>query len=144
MRPEMLDGLSIRTGTREDIDGVLDVWARAGANGALPDTPAALRALIDWNGDALVVAELDGELVGTLIAAWDGWRGNMYRLAVLPEHQQKGIAARLVEAARKRLYEQGARRVTALVREGDERATATWRSTGYGRDEDVARFVRNL
>ena len=110
----------------------------------MPDTPAALEALIAWNADALLVAELDGELVGTLIAAWDGWRGNMYRLAVVPEHQRKGIAAQLVDSARERLYEQGARRVTALVREADAHAAGVWRATGYKRDEEVARFVRNL
>ena len=140
----MLEGLSIRAGTREDIGPVLDAWARAGASGALPDTRAALDALIAWNADALLVAELDGELVGTLIAAWDGWRGNMYRLAVVPEHQRKGIAAQLVESARERLYEQGARRVTALVREADVHAAGVWSATGYERDEEVARFVRNL
>ena len=140
----MLEGLSIRAGTREDIGPVLDAWERAGARGALPDTSAALEALIAWNADALLVAELDGELVGTLIAAWDGWRGNMYRLAVVPEHQRKGIATQLVESARERLYEQGARRVTALVREADVHAAGVWSSAGYERDEEVARFVRNL
>jgi ribosomal protein S18 acetylase RimI-like enzyme len=136
--------VSIRTGTQADIQRVLDVWSRTGASGALPDTPASLGALIAWNADALLVAELDGDLVGTLIAAWDGWRGNMYRLAVVPEHQRKGIALRLVEAGRERLHQQGARRVTALVRDGDDPASGSWRAAGYERDQEVARFVRNL
>jgi hypothetical protein len=41
------------------------------------------RLLEDGDG-ALLVAEADGRVVGAIVAGWDGWRGNMYRLAVLP------------------------------------------------------------
>ena len=134
----------IRAAGTDDVPRVLDVWEQAGASGALPDTPVALEALLAWDADALLVAELDGEIIGTLIAAWDGWRGNMYRLAVVPEQRRKGVAARLVETAHERLRAKGGRRVTALVREGDDRAVGAWHATGYGRDELIARFVRNL
>jgi ribosomal protein S18 acetylase RimI-like enzyme len=94
--------------------------------------------------DALLVAELDGQVVGSLIAAWDGWRGNMYRLTVLPAHQRQGIARALVETAHERLRQRGARRVSALVARDDVAATALWREVGYEWQEYTARFVRNL
>jgi ribosomal protein S18 acetylase RimI-like enzyme len=140
----MSEGLSIRAAAARDVPQVLDLWGRAGASGALPDTPAALEALLAWDAEALLVAELDGELIGTLIAAWDGWRGNMYRLAVVPEHRRTGVAAGLVEAAHERRRAKGARRVTALVREADATAVGAWHAAGYERDDLVARFVRNL
>ena len=93
---------------------------------------------------SLLVAEMDGELVGALIAAWDGWRGNMYRLAVRPDLRRRGIAGELVAAGHKRLLARGARRVTALVSRDDEVAKALWRSAGYDEDGQIARFVRNL
>jgi ribosomal protein S18 acetylase RimI-like enzyme len=40
---------------------------------------------------ALLIAECDGEVVGALIAGWDGWRGNLYRLAVRQGHRREGI-----------------------------------------------------
>ncbi len=49
-------------------------------------------------GSVALVAESDGLIVGSLIATWDGWRGNMYRLAVSPEFRRRGIAAALVSA----------------------------------------------
>src|SRR5215217_7988707 len=61
---------------------------------------------------ALLVARRDGRVVGTLIAAWDGWRGNMYRLAVAVDHRRRGVGLELVRAGERRLYECGARRVT--------------------------------
>lgn len=124
---------------------MLAVWDRArSAVAATVDTPEAVGRLIDHTPGALLVAESDGRIVGVLVAAWDGWRGNMYRLAVLPEHRRRGIARRLVEEGHERLRARGARRVTALVAHDEEEATALWRSTGYAFDEQLARFVRNL
>ena len=90
------------------------------------------------------VAEDDGRIVGTLVAAWDGWRGNMYRLAVLPELRRNGIGRALVDAGHEHLRDLGARRVTALVGHEEDAAVALWEATGYERDESLVRFVRNL
>jgi ribosomal protein S18 acetylase RimI-like enzyme len=92
----------------------------------------------------LLVAVREGKLVGALIAAWDGWRGNMYRLAVLPRHRRAGIARGLVEAGEERLRALGARRVTVLVGREDAPARALWLALGYEDDVRIGRFVRNL
>lgn len=92
----------------------------------------------------LLVAEVDGTIVGALIAAWDGWRGNMYRLAVHPAHRRLGIGLALVREGERRLRLQGARRITALVAHDDDVAGAFWETAGYHRDRDIGRRVRNL
>ena len=62
---------------------VLAVWGPARSAAAVTeDTAEAVAGLIERG--TLFVAEADGQIVGALIAGWDGWRGNMYRLAVLP------------------------------------------------------------
>ncbi|MGO9498921.1 MAG: GNAT family N-acetyltransferase [Solirubrobacteraceae bacterium] len=54
------------------------------------------------------MAESDeGELVGALIAGWDGWRGNMYRLAVGPDHRRRGVARRSLDAGEEHLRGSG-------------------------------------
>ena len=90
------------------------------------------------------MAERDGEIVGALIAAWDGWRGNMYRLAVRQGHRREGIGIALTRAGEKYLCGRGARRVTALVAFEDEAAGAFWDSAGYPKDREIGRRVRNL
>jgi ribosomal protein S18 acetylase RimI-like enzyme len=137
---------TIRVATPEDIPAVLEVWAQARSAAAVtPDSAESVSLLLERSGgDGLLVAESDGQIVGVLVAAWDGWRGNMYRLAVLPSHRRRGIARRLVEAGHAHLRAKGARRVTALVAHEEDEATALWRSTGYYLDEQIARFVRNL
>ena len=136
---------AIRAATAPDIDAVLAVWAEARSAAArTPDDPQFVERLLDRDPGALLVAESDGAVVGVLIAGWDGWRGNVYRLAVLPSHRRQGVARRLVEAGHERLRAQGARRVTALVGGEEGAAHRLWRACGYQRDEFVHRFVRNL
>ena len=139
------EAISIRVAGSGDIDAVLAVWAQArSAAASTRDDAEGVARLIGHTPDGLLVAECDGRVVGVLVAVWDGWRGNMYRLAVLPAYRRRGIGRRLVEAGHERLRAKGARRVTALVAHAEEEATALWRAMGYGLDEQMARFVRNL
>jgi ribosomal protein S18 acetylase RimI-like enzyme len=137
----------IRSARREDIPAVLALWDLArSAHAVTPDDERVLRQLLDHDPGSLLVAqdEEQGEIVASLIAAWDGWRGNMYRLAVAPGHRRRGIATRIVGAGERRLRALGARRVTALVGHDDERARSMWIALGYEFDEAIGRHVRNL
>jgi ribosomal protein S18 acetylase RimI-like enzyme len=137
--------VSIRPGVAADVPAVLALWQEARSVAAsTPDTPEGLQTLIEHTGDALLVAELDGDIVGAVIAAWDGWRGNIYRLAVRRECRRLGIGLQLVRAGEERLRDKGARRVTALVATEELGAAALWGAAGYEHDQNVARFVRNL
>jgi ribosomal protein S18 acetylase RimI-like enzyme len=92
----------------------------------------------------LLLALDGGEVVGSLVAAFDGWRGNMYRLAVRPDARRRGVAQALVGAGHERLRAFGARRVTALVDAEEVAATALWRAAGYEHDPVHGRLVRNI
>jgi ribosomal protein S18 acetylase RimI-like enzyme len=140
-----MDEVVIRAAHASDVQGVLTVWDQARSPAAVtPDDAHVVTSLIEHPGSVLLVAEHDHHIVGSLIVAWDGWRGNMYRLTVLPHLRRQGIGRRLVEAGHAHLRAVGARRVTALVAHAEEEATGLWRTAGYERDEQIARFVRNL
>ena len=117
-------------------------WEQARSDHA--ETPDSVEALERLHDGALLVHEHHGEIVGALIAAFDGWRGNMYRLAVAPAHRRTGIAKRLVEAGEERLRAKGAPKVTALVGRGDTQAEELWRAAGYKDDVEIGRWVRAL
>jgi ribosomal protein S18 acetylase RimI-like enzyme len=134
----------IGAGAAGDIPAVLALWRDAEVLPGSTDDAAALEQLMGHDPAALVVARSGGAVVGVLIAAWDGWRGNMYRLAVHPDHRGEGLARALVEAGEARLRRCGARRVTALVVHDDVRAAAAWRALGYEHDARMARYVKTL
>lgn len=133
---------TIRRATEDDIASVLDLWAVAGSLPSVSDSPDGLTRLLADDPQALLVAELDGVLAGSLIAAWDGWRGSFYRLAVSPEHRRKGLATTLLREGERRLRERGAIRLTAIVADDEAGAMGFWRAAGYERQQHQTRFVR--
>ncbi len=120
------------------------MWAAAGSLPSVSDSPEGLTRLLAADPQALLVAELDGVLAGSLIAAWDGWRGSFYRLAVWPEHRRKGLATMLLREGERRLRERGAVRLTAIVADDDPTAMSFWRAAGYTGQRARARFVGSV
>ena len=136
---------TIRNAGAHDIAAVLELWASAGSVPTVgDDSPDGLTQLLATDPRALLVVEVDGILVGSLIAAWDGWRGSFYRLVVAPGQRRRGLATLLLRAGEQRLRERGAIRLTAIVADDEDRAMGFWRAAGYERQEHRARFVRNL
>lgn len=139
------EGIMVRMCRRGDLEPVLELWARErSGHASTPDRREDVERLIEDSPAALLVAEREGEVVGALIAAWDGWRGNMYRLAVGEGHRREGIGMALTRAGEGYLRGCGARRVTALVAFDDDAAGAFWDSAGYPKDREIGRRVRNL
>ncbi|HEY1988414.1 MAG TPA: GNAT family N-acetyltransferase [Acidimicrobiales bacterium] len=133
--------VDIRAAIPADLDRILKLWQVAAAEPTHTDDLTSLDQLITFDPSALLVAETDGELVGSVIAGWDGWRGSIYRLAVVPEYRRRGLARDLMDAAVTRLREAGAVRLQAIVAEDDERATGFWGASGWERQVARARFV---
>jgi ribosomal protein S18 acetylase RimI-like enzyme len=137
--------VTIRRCRYEDAEAVLGLWTQERSEHASTvDRLEDVELLIEDAPAALLVAERRGEIVGALIAAWDGWRGNMYRLVVSEEYRRQGIGIALTRAGEEYLLSRGARRVTALVAFEDEAAGAFWESAGYPQDREIGRRVRNL
>src|ERR1700687_2458490 len=104
-------------GVRDDELGVvLVLWRLAGITPpSVTDSIEGLTRLIREPAALLLVATIDDQIVGSVIGGWDGWRGNIYRLAVAPEFRRRGIARRLVAEISKELFAKGATRISALV-----------------------------
>jgi ribosomal protein S18 acetylase RimI-like enzyme len=143
----MADAAAIRPARPEEATQVLALWQEADATPSPTDTRNEVVKLLGEAAAVLLVAEADGRLVGTVIGGWDGWRGNIYRLAVLPAYRRRGIARALVGEAERWLHGMGARRISALVESDHPWATDFWDSlgaSGYRHDERMRRYVKTL
>jgi ribosomal protein S18 acetylase RimI-like enzyme len=134
--------ISIRSGTLADVPLVLALWSAAATEGSVTDDAAGLETLLAYDTDALLLATEQGTIVGSVIAVFDGWRGAMYRLAVLPSHRRRGVATALAAEGERRLHARGARRLHMIVAATEAPARAFWESAGY-EVSDQLRFVKN-
>ncbi len=134
--------VAIRPGTKGDLAAVLKMWQVAEAEPTHTDELPSLQQLLAFDPEALLVAQAGDDLVGSVIAGWDGWRGSIYRLAVAPNHRRSGLAGELLQAAVARLREAGAVRFQAIVVESDDGAMGFWGSTGWERQVQRIRFVK--
>ncbi|CAM5254671.1 MULTISPECIES: GNAT family N-acetyltransferase [Streptomyces] len=136
--------LRIRAATADDLDAVLAFWKTAAEGTSISDDRDGVERLVARDPEALILAELDSELVGTVIAGFDGWRCHLYRLAVHPGRRRRGIGAALLEAAEERFVRLGGRRGDAMVLERNENAHHAWRAAGYTPEEHWRRWVKPL
>jgi ribosomal protein S18 acetylase RimI-like enzyme len=121
---------------------LLALWKAADATPSPTDTLEDVERALASDRVACFVAEVGGQVVGSIIAAFDGWRGYMYRLAVHPSFRRRGMARRLVESAHESFARWGAKRITALVETDHPWAVSFWSAVGYVHDERMARFVK--
>lgn len=142
----MTDQIQIRTCTEQDIPGLLALWAQAAASHAHPDTAAAVAVRLQRDPDLFVVAidPTSNAIVGSLMGAWDGWRGTMYRMAIVSELRRNGLATRLVHEVERRMATIGVSRVHASVVTDSPGAPGFWAAMGYAPQRTNADYAKTL
>jgi ribosomal protein S18 acetylase RimI-like enzyme len=134
----------LRTGRLADVEAVLDFWQRAEASPVSTESAADVEGLLERDPEALLIAEADGAIVGTLVVGWDGWRATFYRLAVDPAHRRHGLGSKLVRAGEDRVRALGAKRLNAITESHKPAAMGFWAAAGYELQTSRSRFVKNL
>ncbi len=89
----------------------------------------------------LFVAEEDGSLIGVAVASFEGWRAYIYRVAVAPGHQRRGLAKALMTEAEAHVAREGARYIYAMVAEENTGGLALVEAMGY-RPEGAVVYVK--
>lgn len=124
----------IRTLGLDDYDALLALWQRAGLHSLRPhgrDSREALAAQLASGVQTILGLDLDGQLVGAVVATHDSRKGWINRLTVDPEYRRRGYATRLVAAAEEVLRAQGMRVIAALVESDNPASLALFERAGY-------------
>jgi ribosomal protein S18 acetylase RimI-like enzyme len=124
----------IRELSLDDYDDLLALWRKAGLHSLKPqgrDSRASVARQLESGVQTILGLEMDGQLVGAVVATHDSRKGWINRLAVAPGYRRQGYGARLIEAAEHTLHDQGMRIIAALIESDNPASLALFRKVGY-------------
>ncbi len=139
--------ITIRPCRHDECPAILDLWKSAGSLPSVTDSLQALELVFRRDEDLLLVAEYNSRIIGTVMGGWDGWRANIYRLAVLPQYRRQGIGRALVKEIEEKLRLKGAGKISIMVEGNDELAKVFWNAlddSDYKYDPRIIRYVKNI
>jgi len=108
------------------------------------DTPEEIKKKLLRDPDLFLVAEEDGEIVGTVIGGFDGRRGLIYHLAVSASYRRRGIGSKLMKEVEARLHAKGCIRCYLLVTTDNPEAMKYYKDLGWTQMDYVVNFGKNL
>lgn len=129
----------------EHRDQVIALWKRVfGYQTAHNEPSLAIDRKCAVDDDMIHVAMIDGTVIGTILAGYDGHRGWLYSLAVLPEYRRHGVGSALVRHAEEALVRCGCVKVNLQILESNAEVVAFYEKLGYGVEPRISMGKRLL
>ncbi len=133
-----MNKLHIRPFQSADEDVVIALWHACGLvvpqNNPKRDIARKLRVNAEW----FLVGELDGAVIGTCLAGYEGHRGWINYLAVHPDQQRRGLARELMQHAETLLRAAGCPKINLQVRRTNAAVIAFYEAIGFAVDDVVS------
>ncbi len=125
--------VGLREFTMDDYDAVYAIWQNAapGVGIGFSDTRGEIVKKLARDPDLFLVAQEGDRIIGTVIGGYDGRRGMIYHLAVVPEYRQQGIGKLLMAEVEKRLKDKGCQRCYLLVKHDARDVIDFYRGIGW-------------
>jgi ribosomal protein S18 acetylase RimI-like enzyme len=129
----------VRVFAPDDEDGVARLWSEVFPDDPPRNDPRSMIARkLDRDSELFWVAIDDGDIVGAVVAGYDGVRGWLYHLGVAPTHRKRGIATALVDHAVESLRALGCIKVNLQVRRGNEGVLGFYEALGWVEDPTLS------
>jgi len=130
--------MQIRAFQPSDEAAVVALWERCRLTRPWNDPRKDIARKLAVQRELFLVGVMDGAVVATVMAGYEGHRGWVNYLAVAPEHQGHGLGRALMQEVEKRLRERGCPKLNVQVRTSNVEAMSFYRHLGYAHDEAVA------
>jgi ribosomal protein S18 acetylase RimI-like enzyme len=100
-----------------DYQGAYHVWEASGKgiHISFSDSIDEIQKLVEKSPGLFFVAEIDDRIIGTVMGGFDGRRGLIYHLAVLPEFRSRNIGSNLLKRVEEELVKAGCKKVYLFI-----------------------------
>lgn len=121
---------------------LIELWKECNLIVPQNDPIEDIQKKIEFQPELFFLALLDGKLIGSVMVGYEGHRGWLNYLAVLPNHQNRGYGRKLVERAITELEKLGCLKLNVQIRESNIPAVRFYERLGFRDDHVVSLGLR--
>lgn len=134
-----MENMCIRQMKIEDYDRVYALWKTIRGFGirSIDDSRAGVERFIRRNPSTSIVAEKDGQIVGSILCGHDGRIGCFYHVCVEKSHRKHGIGKAMAVEAMRALKDEHINKVCLIAFTDNAEGNAFWKGIGWTRRSDI-------
>ncbi|MGQ0510638.1 MAG: GNAT family acetyltransferase [Betaproteobacteria bacterium] len=130
--------MEIRRYQAADEGAVIALWEACGLTRPWNDARKDIARKMAEQPELFLVGTVDGGLVATAMAGYDGHRGWVYYLAVAPGYRRNAFGRALMQEIERLLLARGCPKVNLQVRTDNAEVIEFYRRLGYSVDDRVS------
>lgn len=123
-------------------EALIDLWGKCDLIVPQNDPVEDIQRKLAFQPELFFIALLDGQLIGSVMVGYEGHRGWLNYLAVLPSFQGRGYGRRLVNRAIAELGKLGCLKVNLQVRKSNTQVIEFYKHLGFKVEERVSLGMR--
>jgi ribosomal protein S18 acetylase RimI-like enzyme len=135
--------LVIRQYDTADRDDVIALWKQCGLVVPQNNPKMDIERKLQVNPEWFLIGELEGKIVATCMAGYEGHRGWINYLAVAPQYRRQGFATQIMQKAERILQDAGCPKINLQIRTSNAEVIAFYKAIGY-RIDDVVSMGKRL
>ena len=127
--------MHIRPFATSDTENVIALWMACNLTRPWNNPALDIQRKCAVADELFLVAEVNGEIIGSVMGGYEGHRGWINYLAVHPGHQKQGLGRLLMHDVENRLLKLGCPKINLQVREGNNDVIAFYEAIGFSDDK---------
>jgi ribosomal protein S18 acetylase RimI-like enzyme len=135
--------MHIRAFQAADEEALVELWRQCSLVRPVNNPHRGIQRKLRVRPEWFLVGILDGQLVASVMAGYEGHRGWLNYVAVAPAFRRRGLGRMILAEAERLLREAGCPKINLQVRRTNLEAVEFYRSIGYSTD-DVASMGKRL
>ncbi|MCR9070118.1 MAG: GNAT family acetyltransferase [Alphaproteobacteria bacterium] len=123
--------LTFRPIRDQDVDSVVDLWRRCDLTVSYNDPHRDIESARRAPDSDLLVAEVLGKVIASVMVGYDGHRGWLYYVAVDPDRRRERLGLQVMEAAEDWMKARGVPKAMLMVRPTNQQALGFYAKIGW-------------
>lgn len=119
-------------------NAIVNLWKECNLIVPQNDPVEDIKRKVDFQPELFYVSLLNNEVIGSIMAGYEGHRGWINYLAVAPKHQRKGYGKKLVQKAINELAKMGCAKINLQVRRTNTKVIDFYKNIGFKEDDVVS------